>query len=241
MALDDTLTPDSKPKDSWSTSNKLITTDKMKAVSLQADFPVGDVYTVQLAIDPPKSGVYRAIALVTWTVEGNQISRQIDAGNGASISAPSKAVRVAVNDITTNPVGGTAGEPYGVTIAITRGTRAFGGRPPTLKASDASGNFGIHDLAPGGNVRYPIPLGAGVTSVEVAAFPTAGGMIVAGPTPDVSILHANTSVALKGYKYADPGAGTDFVSVSPLATEIVITNFELVHNVNVSVTWGIDG
>jgi len=233
-------------KDGWSSSGSLITEGAGQPVTLQAAFPIADVYTVQFAVSPPPSGVFRAVATVTWTVEGNQIVRQIDIGNGISISAPSQAVRVMVNDQTTLALSGHAGESYGVTVAVTRGVRPASDRPPTLAAGGAivpppPAQSPVPTVAPidvlsGQTVTYLVPDGAGVVSIAVSA-----ASLLVGVSPDVLIAQGNRVLNTKLYKYADQGAGDAFISIAPFATQVLVTNLDPTNNVTVSATWGIDG
>ncbi len=224
-------------KKGWSSSGKLITGESTKSASLQAAFPEADVYTVQFSVDPPHSRVYRAVATIIWTVEGNQISRMVDVANGVSLSSPSQAVKIIVNDLTTVAEGGTPGQDYGVTISIVRGTRAYTGIPATLKAAESNGIISALALPIGGGLTYPIPPNAGVISVSVTALPASGT-----PPSDFAIGHTNAaSIVMKIYSYNDPEVGPEFIAVSPLATIIALTNIDATRADSVSVTWGIDG
>lgn len=221
-------------KRGWSSSGKLIVAETTKSVSLQAAFPEADVYTVQFSVDPPPSLVFRAVATIVWTVEGNQISRMIDVANGVSLSSPSQAVKIIVNDLTTVASGGTAGEEYHVTISIVRGTRAYTGVPATLKATSVTGNSLVAVILASGSLTFPIPQGAGVVSVSVAAFNAA-------LAPKLLISQDNTASNVKIYSYSDQEVGPEFIAVSPLATFIGLSNLDSMNPVSVSVTWGIDG
>ena len=220
-------------KDGWSSSGKLNRLDKSgQQVTLQADFPESDVYTVQFAVNAPSGtsnntdGIYRAIATVQWTVEGNTITRQIDVGNGTSISAPSQAVRVSVVDATQAAKVNLAGVSYGVTITVTRGVRAFGTLPPTL--------FGESITIPGnGSADVAIPTGAGVTSVEITALDGTNP----GTNPVIFVEHQNTGT-FKAYTQNQFDSG--FVAVAPSTVNIHIGNLtgDLIL---IALTWGIDG
>jgi hypothetical protein len=224
-------------KDGWSQSGKLTSENPNQPVTMQANFPFSGVYTVQFSVASPPSGVYRAVALVAWTVEGNTITRLIDIGNGVSISAPAQAVRVIVNDMTTTALGGTAGETYGVTVSATRGVRAVTGLPLTLRATSPSGDIQAFTIAPGATATFTIPQDAGVLGVEVTA-----SVDVAATIADLIIAQVNTAGAtrFKLYKYVDPGSGVGFVSITPLATSIQVTNIGPDPTV-VSLTWAIEG
>jgi hypothetical protein len=236
-------------KDGWSQSGPLRVNAPNDSVSLQANFPIADVYTIQFGVSSPPSNIYRAVATITWTVEGNPITRQVDVGNGVSISAPSQAVKVIVNDATNTTTGGVPNEKYGVTISITRGTRPYTGQPATLKAINPAGTIAIFLLTGIGGgasvAAYAIPQNIGVISVEVTAVggdPTSAPPLPGAPTlPNVTITHANGPNNLKRYLYTDQVSGVGFVSLSPQTTTIFLSNGSPTNNVFVSVTYGIDG
>lgn len=221
-------------KDGWSSSGKLTRLDPNGLVTLQADFTeVGaDVWTVQFSVNAPAGtsnntdGIYRAIATVQWTVEGNTIVRQIDVGNGTSISAPSQAVRVSVVDATQAAKVDLSGVQYGITISVTRGVRAFGTLPPTLFGESIS-------IAGNNHAIIPIPTGAGVTSVEITALDSTNP----GTNPVIRVLHQNTGT-FKAYTQNQFDSG--FVAVAPSAIQIEIDNLTA-DLIVVAVTWGIDG
>jgi hypothetical protein len=228
-------------KDGWSTSGNLITAGSGQPVTLQAAFPAADVYTVQFAVTPPESGVFRAIAKITWTVEGNQISREVDIGNGVSISAPSQSVRVAVTDATSLALSGASGQKYAITISVTRGVRPASDRPPTLAGEGVippGTNISIApiNLLAGQTAKYLVPVSAGVVSVAVSA-----ATLVAGVDADVLISQGNPTTNTKLYKYSDQGAGDAFVSIAPFATQVLVTNVDPTNACIISLTWGIDG
>lgn len=227
-------------KDGWSSSGKLTVQGAGQPVTLQAAFPIADVYTVQFAVTPPDSGVFRAVATIIWTVEGNQILRQVDIGNGVSISAPSQSVRVMVNDRTIDQLSGHIGETYAVTVSVTRGVRPASDRPPTL-ASDGAIVPAAPAIVPiallaGQTATYIVPQGAGVVSVAVSA-----AALTAGITPDLLIAQGNPVLNTKLYKYEDQGAGDSFIAIAPFATQVLVTNLDPTNTIIVSATWGIDG
>lgn len=219
-------------KDGWSSSGKLTRLITSQQVTLQADFPESDVYTVQFNVTPPTGttnntdGIYRAIATIQWTVEGNTIVRQIDVGNGTSISAPSQAVRVSVVDATQAAKVDLSGISYGISISVTRGVRAFGTLPPTLFAESIA-------IVGNGGADVPIPTGAGVTSVEITALDGANP----GTNPVIFVEHQNTGT-FKAYTQNQFDSG--FVAVAPSAVNIHIGNLTS-DLLLVAVTWGIDG
>lgn len=221
------------PKDGWSSSGKLTRLNKNGLITLQADFPFADVYTVQFAVDAPAGtinntdGIYRAIATIQWTVEGNTITRQIDVGNGTAISAPSQAVRVSVVDATQAAKVALAGTQYGVTISVTRGVRAFGTVPPVLFGETVS-------IPAGGSADIAVPTNAGVTSVELTAL----DLLSPGTNPIITVEHQNTGI-IKAYTQNQFDSG--FISIAPSTINIHVTNLDGANPVIISLTWGIDG
>lgn len=214
-------------KDGWSQSGKLTTLNPNNLVSLQANFPIADVYTVQFAVGPPSGGVFRAIATISWTVEGNTIVRQVDVGNGVSISAPSQAVRVQVVDATDPAKIAIGGQQYGVTISVTRGVRPFASLPPVL--------FGETVSIPAGSIAVVnVPHSAGVTSVEVTAL----DFSAPATNPIATIRQQNTG-DIKSYAIGQGDNG--FVAVAPSVTHLTIQNLDLANPILTSLTWGIDG
>jgi hypothetical protein len=204
---------------------------------LQANFDVTDndpgYYTVQFGAIAPTSaasrGIFRAIAILTWAVEGNNIVRQIDIGNGATISAPGQSVNIQVQDAT--PAHAAVGQPYKVFAQVTRGTRPFSANPPTLKGLPPFGEDFV--VAAASTVIVPIPVNAGASSVLVTIVKTTGATVIA-----VVGLTDNAGNAYTSY---DPEVVVDFVPLPPNATQVEISNNDGANNIIASITFGIDG
>jgi len=167
-------------KKAWAISGKIqVNTDQTepakKTVSLQADFSDDPgVHTVQFQLKrpPPPAGtrfLAECEALITWLVNGNQISRRITVQNGASISGPSEAVSVIVYDTSAQVSGPPTDVEYEVTISVSKGQRAANSVPPMLHA----GSYTATSLNPTGLIE--IPADAGVTSLNVVVGDNSGG------------------------------------------------------------------
>lgn len=216
-------------KDGWQQAAVLKTGDRLKTLSMQANFPVSQYYTVQFGVivplDPLFSG-FDAVAEITWIVEGQLVRRRVSVGNGVSVSGPGQAVKVVVSDVS---IPAIAGFEYTVSVQVTPGTRPSVSRPPTLRG------FSVQQaLLGGGTLDLAVPENAGVISVE-----TSYAFDVAQPTVGFPILVQQSSFfgAIKSY-YANVETG--FVALAPNAQVVTLFNLD-VHAYFVQWTWGIDG
>lgn len=222
--------PSAPQKQGWSQSGNLTTGDPNGKVSLQANFaPDAGYYTVQFGVSGTVTGnSYRPVALCTFTVEGNNVVREIDVSDGATISGPGQAIRVQVTDDTSeNP-----GQKYGVSIQVTPGTRPTTEQPPTL--------FGGRLNQTLGETSEEIPQNVGIISVFVTAIYVDGtGAVQPGPAPLVVQLFDGSSHLLSQFYAGLQGA---WVPVPAGASFIEFQNFGAAGGtVNVAWTWGIDG
>jgi hypothetical protein len=168
----------------------------------------------------------RPIAIVTWSIEGASFVRELDIGSGALLSACAQGINVQVFDATST-VGGNAFQQYGISVAVTRGTRPTN-QIPSLWAQQGA-------LAAGGAfVIIQVPQNVGVNSVEVTAFNTAAP---ATPAPIV-VTHQIATTVNKAYLL--DGGDIGFVRMAPGTRQISITN-EGTDPIAYYVTWGIDG
>lgn len=233
------------PKDGWQTTGTLITQNPGQRVSMQADFPESAVYTVQFSIDvvpakiPNGLGVlvqpdYEVEAVIDWKVEGGNVRRRINVGNGTEISAPSQAVNVAMYDNTPS-TGFGPNQKYQVSAQVAPGNRAGVSR---CQLKGVTGSL----TAAGGaspNILIPVPTDAGVTSVEITGI---NALVIPPPTPLILVYQlppSGTGSPLKSY--LNPSASVEFVSLHPSCTFIELFNQDAVNGVGYSVTWGIDG
>jgi hypothetical protein len=225
---EDNIMPNLSNKKAWSTSGNLISGagDSGNGVSLQANFidEPGN-YTVQFGIQAPdiSSGparVIKAVAEITWSVEGNDVRRLVDCVNGMSVTGTAQAVKVRVFD---NSVGGAALE-YQISIQVIKGTRPSVAHPPFLSGQPRA-------IADADQLLIPIPQNAGVTSVMVLV----GALAVPVP-PGVTISHESAVTLLAIYEARD----YQWVPIAAGANSIFVANGS---GVGISATpiWGIDG
>lgn len=234
----------------WSQSGNLITQQPdAPTVSLQANFDEPAYYTIQFGVQAPQqvspatlSSLYSAYADVFWTVNGNIIQRQIDIGQGTTISGPGQAVKVIIHDQTPSAaaIGGTFVFPYVVSAQITPGARPTSISPPTRYAQFTAATAGgvqsptnglISQIAASGSLIFYVPPNCGAVSVEVTA---SGGV----DSTKITIGQVTGNTELKGYYLKDqPG----FVDLIPNCDSIVVQNNDSGSVARVSVNFGIDG
>lgn len=230
----------------WATSGTLATMNRRKGVQLQADFPVLDTYTVQFNIMAPDVTI-RPQASITWSVNGNQVTRIVDVFEGTSVSGQAESVTVVLYDAGQDNTAqtGPVGTEYTGTIQITRGKRG-GSLVPTLTAVtytiESTGNTITNDgvfIVPAAETAIvQIPRGTGAQSFLVSVRSVTIGTII--PPEDVRITVGNPG----GFSSASyqPTIGTN-LSWLPLASgarQIEIQN-NSPDQIHVSVAFGIDG
>lgn len=228
-------------KTGWSVGGVMLSGDKNTTVSLQADFPRAETYTVQFSmspIDPILAAPNFAEAELLWSVEGNQIRRLVSVVNGASVSGLGQAVRMTVRDTSFDWGDGGLGRRYQVSATVSTGTRAAVQMPPRLQ-----GTPGLQLVPPGGNFVLAIPQNAGVISMMVYARSVTAGLHAVLPG-DITILQ--TSIAA-GHDIAntDQASNDDWIPIFPGADTVVINNSTVAgpggKNIYISLIWGIDG
>lgn len=224
----------------WSAHGPMFTRNTSRRLSLQANFPSSEDYTVQFNVDYPPNPVapwnpIQTEAKITWSVEGNFVQRRVSVCNGVSVTGVGQACRVEVID-TTEILGGALAPinvEYGVSIQVAPGTRAPIQQPPTLNHLIPPN--GTINIAPGGFFLVPIPQDAGAVSVYVSVRSAAP----AGPIAEGLALVSQEvpGVVTKAYD-----ARTDeWVPLSPGATLIRLDNLTVGQTLIYSVTFGIDG
>lgn len=238
-------------KHGWSQSGTMKIADSRNTVGLQVQFDEEDVYTVQVGVTPPtypegygvpvgEAAPYWAKVGITWKVNGVYIYREMDLGNGASMSAPAEAVEVRIIDYT--PARYPAAHPsagifYPVTITVSRGVRASTVRP-MLTATDVNGNIGMVDIAGGGagENQWLIP-NIGVVGAQIcmisAKVPMVQTSVYAGVTSAGNAIMAFQPVPGDNEPVYFPGnADTlSIVNQDPTAAD----------DIYVTVRWLIDG
>jgi hypothetical protein len=211
----------------WSQSGKLITNNREQKVTLQAQFPKSDVYTVQFGIGRVPVFSARTVAEITWSVAGNRVTRRMTPNSGGSISGRAEAVEVKLIDVTD---AFNAGQEYDASILVSPGVRASTANPPTLIDP-----FDGVIVAPASTQSVPIPQGVGVVSALVVQKVALGAPIPAG---EISVEQFDGVTSLLIYDARDY---TGFVPIVASADSLVLGNFNAVTAVRFSIIWGIDG
>lgn len=226
----------------WGTSGKLATGNTSKMVTLQADFPISETYTIEFAKtnNPASNNPIFAEALITWSVEGNYVTRRVNIGDGVSLTGVGQAIKVQMTDAT---VAGRGGEPnaseYLVSCQVAPGVRPTTEQGPTLTPqttvpSSLNGGGGLFTVGPGATVVVPISQDAGVIAMKVMAIDTTTNTLAArGLT--VKQLYAGVTV-----KQYDPALTDDWVPVTPGTDQIALVN-HTAHTLDVSPVFEIDG
>ena len=214
-------------KTGWSTTGNLIAGSGDTGISLQANFKATGNYTVQFGITQPilealSGRVIKALAEITWSVEGNDVRRLVNCVNGMTVSGTGQAVKVRVYDASdANPV------EYQVSIQVVKGTRSSVQHPPFLYGDRET-------LLAGAQTQIPIPQNAGVTSVYVpiGKIGTAGAI----NNNEIQVIHENLVSVLSQY---DPTV-FQWVPIAGGATSITIVN-NSTADLRITPVWGIDG
>jgi len=230
----------------WSATGQLTAGDTLKTVSMQALFDGAQNYTLEfftsgLSYDANGNPMF-AKANITWTVEGNQIVRQITIADGTSITGTGQGVRVIISDATVDVLGAGIGtRSYIAGVTLSKGTRGSSKQPPTLAyVAPASAGGSINGLVvPAGTTRkIDVPQGVGINSVMI----TSSNLVVDGaaelPRGGIIVQHiaGSSDVILRQY---DPRF-YDWVPVTPAMARLFLKNPSLDDQV-MSVVYGIDG
>jgi len=234
----------------WSSSNKLVTGDRFKEVSLQADFPRAETYVLQFnktkilrVINPAGEKLpVRAEAFITWSVEGNSVTRRVSIANGITIQGVAQAVRVIVKDVTDHPFGTVAPIAqleYSVSAQVTPGTRGSNKFPPFLVPNDAWRRV-LTIGTP--SITLPVPQDAGIISFVFEATGVFAGLnkpLIPGTV--VAFLQQDTVVVAT----IIPQSVSEVVPLPPGVDEIRFLFIPAVdptiNQVHFTVLYGIDG
>jgi hypothetical protein len=232
------------PRFGWATSGKLITYNKTQQVTLQAQFPEADVYTVQFGFSGPSTppaNPIQAIATVIWTVAGNQVIRKYSVANGVSVSGNGEAVRILINDGSIERHAEATPIPieYGVSVSVVRGVRPANQQPAILVDVPPVTFGAVYVIHPLSSVKVPVPQDVGVISVYVAVAQAVNNPAV--PLPDQAVLVAQdqNGAFLKVY---DP-RNFEWVPLYPNTDTIQIFNAQALGTTDIlaTVTFGVDG
>lgn len=209
-------------KQGWSASGKLLSGDRSRKVNLQADFPTPESYVVEFYVKARASltapSVYsfpaRTKALITWSVEGNSVSRIVDVANGVSVQGVGQAVRVVMYD--DSQTGGVIDGEYEVSMQVAPGSRGTDAIPPTYTSIEtpASGSPQF-TVAPGAQRLITIPQNAGVKSYGVfLGIDPITDWVVVGQLKDLNILSLQVVQVEQSGLFFPLVAGADSIVVS---------------------------
>jgi hypothetical protein len=127
----------SASKDGWQGSTQLQTGQYNRVQVLAANFPQAGEYTAEFNLTPLETSNLPifAQALVTWSVEGANVTRLINIADGISISGVAQGITIAVmdatvpnNELAVIPNGAT----YVINVQVAKGVRGTNKQPPTL-------------------------------------------------------------------------------------------------------------
>jgi hypothetical protein len=233
----------------WSKSGKLLVGVPGTTLSMQADFPDSDDYTLQFGILPSiNSGGFliaaSAEALITWSVAGNDVSRRVSITNGVSISGTGQAVKVVMMDVT--PTGGAfppalIGQPYPISCQVSRGVRPAVQQPPTLVPISAVPFIRLG--APAGTlfIDVPIPADAGAISYFASVLARDG---LGNPIPYVEGMVTVTQLGAVLFTQQDIRNPDEWVPLVPGTTALRFQRETLPAPNDSAIIWlvfGIDG
>lgn len=228
----------------WSQTGHLQSTVSSRRVTLQVNFPISSMYTVQFRIGNYTAGRrVSATADITWTVEGNQIHRTISITNGTSISGVGQSVSISAYD-NGHPVPLLPPDQfeYDLTINVAPGTRSPIQQPPVLvpwiQSPDTIWRPGTLVLPGLSGQNIFVPKDVGVISMFTTASTIPNPIVLT----EANITVAQVLVATRLKQY-DPRV-EEWVPVSPQVDIVRFENFLPVAPANVvmfSLTYGIDG
>ncbi len=235
----------------WSTISRMRTHGTPTA-GLQVVFPEPGEHTVQFALADifPESGsidipvIIEAEATVTWSVGGNDVIRRVSLGPGSgmmSVSGRGEAVRVVVNDVTSDAAPGGFGahdHDYDVTILVCPGLRSDAQNPPTLvpRREDGIGTAVNPFTVPVGvnPATFDVPRNVGIVSVMITVG--SSGVTVPDGSAYVEQLDRNL-VVIKSYDARQ----SDWVPLAPGTYSVKVYNRLPANSIIVHCTFGIDG
>lgn len=251
-----------KPSNAWQGNVHLVSSNTaigpIKSL-ITPSFPEPGIYTAQFSITQPSRqpggppaatplSVLRCQAILSWTVEGNQIQRIFDIGNGTTISGAGAGAIIQVQDLTVTlpSSSGTNGVEYLVSVSMTKGTRAQFA-VPVIQPGAASKIGVVPQPVPNpiGTVSvpalsfaiFPVPQNAGVIGVKVfvtdLTTPASRPTFVSASQLDISgTITYNTWI---------PDLSEGFVPLTPGAQFVSVLNNHNADSAQVTVDWAIDG
>lgn len=246
------LPADTAPaKKGWSVNGVLAQGVSKKRVALQAKFGKVGTYTVQFGVvhsvlEETAPCPTRINATITWSVEGNTVSRRISVANGTQISGTGEAVSVLVEDNTTiNKLGPPDPDvEYNVSVLITPGTRPSKEMPPVLLSEDtdnastfAGFTRGTIIIAPTDQFTFDVPEDAGIIGFY---YGVVGTNIITSEYVYGRMLHSGGAIVAEFD--ATPGRGYNGVwnPLTPGANQIQFTN-QTSQMITVTLMFAVDG
>lgn len=215
------------------------------------------VYTLQFAFMPVGNANGTVVpstqnptvcyATITWTIDGNQIKRQVSVANGQSIAGCGSACIVSVVDDTDVLPGGDPVPNYNVTVTLTPGSRGSNQLGPTYFTNDytqlpsgtiviGGGSSGELDIDSAGHdnvVNIDFPEGSGLTSVQVTLGTDDGS-----PVNAVIRQLSHSGGIVKVY---DDANYYSFVPLDPRTRGIRIENLSSTVKCWWGICFGVDG
>lgn len=192
-------------------------------------------YSIAFTILPPDNTAHEqacaAIAYVRWKLDGQQFQRIVSITSGTVLSSRADAVDVAIQDVSgLMGVGQTVGRDYKVTAALTRGLRPNIQQPPIYVPQPATT---LTIVAPGNDLRVPVPKDAGVISFYV---------MVEAPDPTKILVSQESTGSLATFPEFRPlVVPGGWVPLFPGADVIDILNQDVANPANALVFFGIEG
>jgi hypothetical protein len=246
MTSNDQELPASGP-DGWSQSGTLTPGNKNKQVTLQANFPKTDTYTIQFNVDRTTfkgigagASAQFTEALITWSVEGNDVTRKVTIADGVSVTGVGQAVRVVITD--NSIIGGsTTASPYVASAQVSKGTRAPSASPPVY--IDPSTIATQINAIAGTVASFTPPEGIGANSLLITAQYLDGAGVPRATAPLGTLtakIQAGSGLNMSVYEPRAAG----FVPIPPGATQVTIEIGVTGAAGDVMVVtpiWGIDG
>ena len=221
------------PKTAWSSTVTLLP-DGKSAGSIQALFAdkPGD-YVIQFDFSGP---VTSAQADITWSVEGNQVTRSVTVVSGTRVAGCGQGVKVLVRDVTTPPIVG--GNPYNVTVLITPGVRSSTQQPPYLQRPGTDSII-LTNGSPFATI--PIPQNVGAISYYIAYSAIVAGVNTALTANQLRVTDGNSPFGT--FRQFSPVGLQTWVPLQPGGNNLQIDalNLAATTTIQLSIVWGIDG
>jgi hypothetical protein len=207
-------------------------TGEQQALLQEAMRSEGAVYTLAFDVVDP-GAPYECVAIVKASDKGNPIVRQFNVVRGTSISLPGRVFDVTIIDTTPSTLPLTdiatpgADSLYWVTVVVEPYPRAPDSLGPTLYSGTAT----IDESA---IATVLIPQNTGVTALEVLAVGAAPGT-----PPNITVTYTASPGGI--FKQYNPLVNKGYIAIPPGATQVEIANNDTVNDVNVTITWKVDG